>query len=90
MHSLLYENKLASLVQVSGHFKLSVYTYRSGIKQGSATYALQAEFSPSFILKIKFYWNAGTLICLQTISACFHAATAELSSCNTDSRAHMV
>lgn len=38
--------------------------------------------------KIKFGWNTATLICLWGVYACFHAAVAQLCSCDRNYMAH--
>lgn len=64
-----------------GKFKTSTKLDR--IKHGKANFILQAQsgLPPAFV---KFYWNTPKFICLHIVYDCFHAAMAQLGSCNQD------
>lgn len=60
---------------------------KKGIASGGGTRRHMGQIWPtSLVLQIKFYWNTTIFICLQIVSGCFHASTAELNSCSRDHR----
>lgn len=51
-------------------------------RRNQETTACEPNPACCLILQIKFYWNTAASFHLHIVSGCFHATTAELSSCN--------